>query len=47
MSEMQLRLREEYDRMNAHVGFFETFEDNIVSYGNLEMLCEIEMEIFG
>ena len=47
MSEMQLRLRAEYDMMNERVGFFETTENNVFSYGVIECLCELEMQIWG
>ena len=47
MSEMQLRLRAEYDMMNEVVGFFETTENNVFSYGLLENLSMMEMEILG
>lgn len=48
MSEMQLRLREEYEvEQIVVVGFFETWDENVVSYGLLTDLYEREMEMFG
>jgi hypothetical protein len=48
MSEMQLRLREELEvEQIVVVGFFETWDDNVVSYGLLTDLYEREMEMFG
>ena len=48
MSEMQVRLREECEvEQIVVVGFFETLDDNVVSYGLLTDLYEREMEMFG
>lgn len=47
LSEMQIRLREEYDRTNEVVGFFETTKNNVFSYGLLENWYELEMEVWG
>ena len=47
MSEMQLRLRAEYDMMNERVGFFETTKNNVFSYGVIENWYELEMEVWG
>lgn len=51
MSTMQLRLREEFDmgmgNEQIEYGLFETYEDNIFSYGCFENLCMMEMEVVG
>ena len=47
MSNMQLRLREEYDieHEQIKVGLFETYEDNVLSYGIFEEMYLVEVEI--
>ena len=48
MSEMQLRLREELEvETNSSCRIFETWDENVVSYGLLTDLYEREMEMFG
>ena len=47
LSEMQERLREEYDRMNCQVGLSLSLDGTMLSYETYENLCMIEMEIWG
>ena len=45
LSEMQERLREEYDRMNCQVSL--SLDGTMLSYGTWEELCMMEMEFWG
>ena len=47
LSEMQERLREEYDKMNCQVGLSLSMDERTYSYGLIEDLCMMEMEIWG
>lgn len=47
LSEMQLRLREEYDVENCGNNDLELSMENIIFYGTFEDLCMMEMEIWG
>ena len=48
LSVMQVRLREELEvEQIVVVGFFETWDENVLSYGILTDLYEREMEMFG
>ena len=47
MSDMQLRLREEYDVENAQTELNLSLDGRVLTYGLLENLCEAEMEIWG
>ena len=45
LSEMQERLREEYDRMNCQVSL--SLDERTYTYGLIEDVCMMEMEIWG
>ena len=45
LSEMQERLREEYDMMNCQVPL--SLDGTMLSYETYENLCMMEMEIWG
>ena len=47
LSEMQERLREEYDKMNCQVGLSLSLDERTYTYGIWEELCVMEMEIWG
>ena len=47
LSEMQERLREEYDAENTNIGLDLSIDGVVYSYGLLEQLCMMEMEIWG
>ena len=47
LSNMQLRLREEYDVENCGNNDLELSMEDIIFYGTFEDLCMMEMEIWG
>ena len=47
LSNMQVRLREEYDVEDCGNNDLELSMENIILYGTFEDLCMIEMEIWG